>query len=57
MQITGESYRLKDKRKAREAQKGVPTTAQAKDPRWVIFTPALTLIESGATNHRQQCVT
>jgi hypothetical protein len=27
MQITGERYRLKDKRKASEAQKGIPTTA------------------------------
>jgi len=27
MQITGESYRLKDKRKASEAQKRAPTTA------------------------------
>jgi hypothetical protein len=27
VQITGKSYRLKDKRKASEAQKGMPTTA------------------------------
>ena len=26
------------------------------DPRWVSFTPALTLIETDATNQGQQCV-